>query len=322
MPNDNDTFALADIYGKAIRLAFHDAAEFDKSSTDLSGPDGCLSNSPFNNGLVEPASLVNTFIEPLWQSVCDKISRADFWALFAKIMAEEAALPEKMNIPFSYGRQDSSVCTDYNRLPDAQKGMNEIIDVFVTRMGLTLADGVVLDVSGYFKEKRVTFEPLDPSTDVTVNAWDTTPAVLDNNYFISMFIIAWLSAKVRASNGKLNLWGARTGPVIALNTDMVVGFSTSAPAAIGQHCLQSNKDFPEVDNFILCRPIDATFYPCQYGCTRNTTTNSYVGINSTKPSTFKQVMAYTQSNDLFLKDYALAFSRMTNVGYGSSSSSP
>jgi hypothetical protein len=144
MPNDNDTFALADIYGKAIRLAFHDAAEFDKSSTDLSGPDGCLSNSPFNNGLVEPASLVNTFIEPLWQSVCDKISRADFWGLFAKIMAEEAALPEKMNIPFSYGRQDSSVCsTDYNRLPDAQKGMNEIIDLFVTRMGLTLADGVV-----------------------------------------------------------------------------------------------------------------------------------------------------------------------------------
>jgi hypothetical protein len=350
MPNDNETFASADIYAKAIRLAFHDAAEFDKSSTDLSGPDGCLSNSPLNNGLVEPTSLVNTFIEPLWQSVCDKISRADFWALFAKIMAEDAALPGKMNIPFSYGRRDSSVCPDYNRLPDAQKGMNEIIDLFVTRMGLTLADGVVLqgshsvghvhqNVSGYFLENPGTFEPLDPSKDVTVNAWDTTPAVLDNNYFISMFIIAWASVKVHASNEKRNIWVALTGPVVALNTDMVVGFSISAdppnfgvdiaggntnPVDIGQACLQSNKDFPEVDNFIPCRPIDAPigFYPCQFGCTKYNTPFSYVGINTTKPSTFKQVMAYTQSNDLFLKDYASAFSRMMNVGYGSSSSSP
>lgn len=350
MPKDNDTFALADIYAKAIRLAFHDAAEFDKSASDLSGPDGCLSNSLLNKGLIEPTSLVNTFIEPLWQSVCDQISRADFWALFAKIMAEEAALPGKMNIPFSYGRQDSAICPDYNRLPDAQKGINEVVDLFVTRMGLTLADGVVLqgshsvghvhqNVSGYFLEYPGTYIPVDPSSDVTINAWDTTPAVLDNNYFISMFIIGWASVKEHASNGKRNIWFALTGPVIALNTDMAVGFSIEAPPPhfgadiagnfanggdIGQVCLQSNEDFPEVDNFIPCRPIDGGigFYPCRYGCTKYNTPFSYVGINSTKPSTFEQVMAYTQSNDLFLKDYASAFSRMINVGYGASPSSP
>jgi len=350
MPKENDTFALADIYGKAIRLAFHDAAEFDKSASDLSGPDGCLSYSFNNKGLIEPTSLVNTFIEPLWQSVCDHISRADFWALFAKLMAEEAALPGKMNIPFSFGRQDSGSCSDFNRLPNAQKGFSEIVDLFVTRMGLALADGVVLqgshsvghvhqNVSGYFLENSGTYTPIDPSTDVTVNAWDTTPAVLDNNYFISMFIIGWASVKVHASNGKLNIWGALTGPVIALNTDMAVGFlidthpphfgadiagNNSNPQDIGQVCQQSSADFPEVDNFIPCRSIDAFigFYPCLYGCTKYQTPFSYVGFNSTKPSTFKQVMSYTQSNNLFLKDYALAFSRMINVGYGTSPSSP
>ena len=79
-----------------------------------------------------------------------------------------------------------------------------------------------------------------------------------------------------------------------------------------------------MDNFIPCRPVDAGigFYPCQYGCTRYNTPFSYVGINTTKPSTFDQVMAYTQSNDIFLKDYALAFARMMNVGYGASPSNP
>lgn len=350
MPTSNDTFALADIYAKAIRLAFHDAAEFDIRASDRSGPDGCLSNSSLNNGLIEPTSLVNTFIEPLWQSVCDLISRADFWAMFSIIMAEEAALPSVLKIPFSYGRQDSGICHDYNRLPDAQKGFDEISSLFVTRMGLTLADGVVLqgshslghvhkEISGYFLEESGTYTPLDPRADVTVNAWDTTPDVLDNNYFISMFIIAWANVKVHASNGKRNIWIALTGPVVALNTDMAVGFNIDAPppyfganiagnytspADVGQVCLMNSTEYPEVNNFVPCRPEDAAlpFFPCPYGCTKYNTPFSYVGLNTTEPSTLEQVMAYTQSNDLFLKDYAKAFSRMITVGYGVSPGGP
>jgi len=66
-PNDTQRLARSNLYGKAVRLAWHDAGETDIRTNDTMGPDGCLSNSSDNNGLVEDTSLVYTFIEPLWQ---------------------------------------------------------------------------------------------------------------------------------------------------------------------------------------------------------------------------------------------------------------
>jgi len=75
-----DPFALSDIFGQSIRLAFHDAAEADVTqSSDLMGPDGCISNSASNNGLIESTSYVTTLLEPIWQMYCDSMSRGDFW---------------------------------------------------------------------------------------------------------------------------------------------------------------------------------------------------------------------------------------------------
>jgi hypothetical protein len=76
----SDVFALSHFLGASLRLAFHDAGEVDLATTDSFGSDGCLSTLERDSaGLLEEDSPVFTSIEPLWQTVCDKISRADFW---------------------------------------------------------------------------------------------------------------------------------------------------------------------------------------------------------------------------------------------------
>ena len=137
-------------------------AEFDQRTFDLMGADGCLdlTNTDSNAGMIEYDSLVNTYVEPLWQSVCDKISRADFWAMLGKMVLEIAEPTKQLKIPYYFGRKDSKLCRDgtgaltagtegvneYNnaqfsqRLPNEQFGFPEILKTFVNQMGLTLAD--------------------------------------------------------------------------------------------------------------------------------------------------------------------------------------
>ena len=139
-----DQFALSDLYGKSVRLTFHDAGEADLTNpTDTMGPDGCLSSSKDNAGLVESTSPVVTILEPIWQQYCDKISRADFWVLFAKLVIEFTAKTstDSISINYQYGRKDKSSCEAGNgRLPNGQAGLNEIQRVFVKQMGLTMDD--------------------------------------------------------------------------------------------------------------------------------------------------------------------------------------
>jgi catalase (peroxidase I) len=105
------------------------------------GPDGCLSNTGDNAGLLEAASVINTVLEPIWQKHCDVMSRADFWALFAKLVVEKADPTGSMHIDYQYGRVDSATCSaGAGRLPNAQLGHNMLQQVFVTQMGLTLDD--------------------------------------------------------------------------------------------------------------------------------------------------------------------------------------
>ena len=138
-------FKQADMAGNTLRATFHDAGEFDRRTLDLNGPDGCLSNSDPNRGMVEPTTFVVKFLEPLWQTMCDKISRADFWAMMGKIAAEAADPTGILNLPLRFGRKDSANCDGgINRLPDHQIGIAEYQRVFADQMGLSIAEGVVL----------------------------------------------------------------------------------------------------------------------------------------------------------------------------------
>ena len=137
-----DLLARSNLFGQAVRLAFHDAGEVDiQSSVDLLGPDGCMAHNGDSAGLTEATSLVNTVMEPIWQSVCDRISRADFWVLYGKMVVEAAATAIAVSVPFQYGRRDNVACeSGAGRLPSAMGGLSEISRVFESQMGLTLSD--------------------------------------------------------------------------------------------------------------------------------------------------------------------------------------
>jgi catalase (peroxidase I) len=178
------------------------------------GPDGCLSSAADNAGLVEDTSAVLTIIESAWQESCDKISRADFWVLWAKLIVEYTALPQQISIDFQFGRKDNLACEiGAGRLPSAQKGITEITRVFVTQMGLTINDAggtfilnllVVYQTNshlstlvtllgghtlGHVHTATSGYGQANADTDILINAWDPTPNVFDNKYFSSMIDI-------------------------------------------------------------------------------------------------------------------------------------
>ena len=42
LPNSNDILGRGKLFGSAVRLAFHDAGEYDIRTSDFLGPNGCL----------------------------------------------------------------------------------------------------------------------------------------------------------------------------------------------------------------------------------------------------------------------------------------
>lgn len=117
------------LFGIALRLVFHDAAEIDLTKdSDKNGPDGCISSLPDNVGLTEIDSIIKTVFEPIWLQNCDKISRADFWVLMAILTVELSEPTNSINIHFQFGRSDKQSCdyTGKSRLPSSQRGLGGI----------------------------------------------------------------------------------------------------------------------------------------------------------------------------------------------------
>ena len=204
------------LYGSAIRLVFHDAGEIDmRLVDDKLGPDGCLSSDGSSAGLTEEGSIVMQLLEPMYQQVCNLISRADFWILIGKLVLKEAIHPP-IEVAFQYGRLDNRDCEGgAGRLPDPSGGLAEINRVFVDQMGLSINEAgkiapvhydilvVTLLYSYRYYVHNLTVVTLlgahslghthvgasgfgfeDSDNAELRDAWDNTPNVLDNDYFI------------------------------------------------------------------------------------------------------------------------------------------
>lgn len=192
----SDVQGAANLFAKAMRLTWHDAAEFDQQSADSLGPDGCLTYTAGNAGLIESTSIVSLVFEPMWQNVCDKISRADFWMLLGKIVFEHSQFAAANNFTtvettYSYGRKDSADCSaGVGRLPSAQSPDTEFDRVFVKQLGLSMSDAVTLlgahTLGHVHLENSGYGSTVDPSLNPTTNAFDLTPNVFDNSYYQQM----------------------------------------------------------------------------------------------------------------------------------------
>lgn len=146
---NTNTLQRSDLFGSAVRLAFHDAGEIDiQNPSDTLGPDGCLASHGGSEGLTEKMVITNMYIEPIWQTMCDRINRADFIALFGTVAVERAA-DFAIDLTYQYGRRDNIECEGgAGRLPDGEGGLEELQRVFVDQMGLTMDDAgrVYLDL--------------------------------------------------------------------------------------------------------------------------------------------------------------------------------
>jgi hypothetical protein len=122
LPVVEDRIALI---GSTVRLAYHDAGEFDgrwdalgstvtppRPVSDPYGPDGCLTEAGDHAGLNGALDETNVILEPIWQDFCASISRADFWVLaatFALWGADPTGTLEDI-LPVTFGRVDNCNC--------------------------------------------------------------------------------------------------------------------------------------------------------------------------------------------------------------------
>ena len=283
---------------------FHDAGEVDITKTDLLGPDGCLNVNTDNAGLLETTSPVFITIEPLWQQVCDQITRADFWALLGKAVVEKAAGKNAISINYQFGRKDNAVCTaGAGRLPSAQGGIGTIQQVFVTQMGLTLDDTVTLigaHTLGHVHTANSGYGLPNANTNILINAWDSTPTVFDNQYYKSLLNVAW---DWKQPDGPTKSVFTTPANQVMLGTDMVLGYPANTAAVVGGSIVGTPGQH--------CGPTSAN-PPAAYGCNAP----SFSAPATTAPSTFALATSYAANNALFLTNFATSYTKMTTVGYG------
>jgi len=274
--NQSNNQQKAAIFGAALRLSFHDAGEFMSTSSDLLGPDGCLSTSNTDNvGLIEPTSVVVTIFEPMWQKYCSSISRADFWALMGKLSAQSAVAAGgvQIAIPFHYGRKDSVTCNvGAGRLPQAlTTSFSTTTGFFSANLGLTLQDTVTLlgaHSVGKVSPNKSGFGINPPPNDPLVsNTWDITPHILDNKYYVALLDIPWTLAPAQTGQfTKKQDYVDQNGKTIMLNSDMSMAYvidpSKAGVPSVGRCGGQGNRiAFLEFSHFIsqILTPF-STFY--------------------------------------------------------------
>jgi len=315
--NTESEWVRSNIFGAAIRWAFHDAGEFRADADDTFGPDGCLSRSEANSGLMESDVIAQAVLLPIWNKYCDKLSRADFIALIGAWSAEMGDRSKTLYIPKYWGRKDNEHCNNgAGRLPGHQLGNAETKQTFMDNMKLGMHEAVALfgghtvghvhtEFSGFGYQDSEAERKANPST----NAWDETPGDFDNEYFESLINEPWLNAQ-RGPDPTKNIWLVDEDnheKTIMLNADMDVGFF------IDTNCSDMSST-PIGDIGELCA-TDA-LPGGKYGCVKSNgqvvagwPTNVY-GHN-----TYAQCIAYIESNAKFLADFASAFSAMSSAGY-------
>lgn len=125
-----------------------------------------------NNGLI----IARDLLQPIKDSY-PNISYADLYQLASVAAIEFSGGPK---VPFRMGRIDAEAvkCTPDGRLPDAEKRMDHLRDVFY-RMGLNDKEITVLSGAhtlGRAHKDRSGFE----------GPWTKVPVVFDNSYFVEI----------------------------------------------------------------------------------------------------------------------------------------
>ncbi|KAL0422904.1 UNVERIFIED_CONTAM: L-ascorbate peroxidase 3 [Sesamum latifolium] len=122
-----------------LRLAWHDAGTYDVN-TKTGGPNGSIRNEEeYTHGANSGLKIALEFCEQV-KSKCPRITYADLYQLAGVVAVEVTGGP---TVDFVPGRKDSKISPKEGRLPDANKGVPHLKEVFY-RMGLSDKDIVAL----------------------------------------------------------------------------------------------------------------------------------------------------------------------------------
>ncbi len=213
------TLKVGRFVGGIVRLAFHDAVEYDPALGLRA--DGCVDVARAGNrGLLR----VVTALDPLWLPYCSVMSRADFWHYAAKVAIETACpyVPEiaaalfapvtlgtlsGYAIPFRAGRLDRRACAATAALPNAEGGVAELQVSMMDRLGLGVEQLVAL-LGAH------TLGGASAENSGYNGTWTDRPDLFTTEYYKNLLV--WLlAAHARAdpvTGAALQQWGFSTAP--------------------------------------------------------------------------------------------------------------
>lgn len=159
-----------------VRLAWHDAGTYN-AADKTGGANGSIRFNPEkSHGANSGLNIAMDLLQPI-KDKYPNISYADLYQL-ASVQAIEFSGGPK--IPFQMGREDAreADCTPDGRLPDADKGMNHLRDIFY-RMGFN--DLEITTLSGAHTLGRA-----HPDRSGFDGPWTKIPVVFDNSYYVEI----------------------------------------------------------------------------------------------------------------------------------------
>ncbi|KVI04093.1 L-ascorbate peroxidase 3-like [Cynara cardunculus var. scolymus] len=157
-----------------LRLAWHDAGTYD-ATTKTGGPNGSIRNEEeFSHGSNNGLKIAIDFCEEI-KSKHPRITYADLYQLAGVVAVEVTGGP---TVDFVPGRKDSRISPKEGRLPNANKGVPHLRDIFY-RMGLSDKDIVALSGGHTLGKAHADRSGFD-------GPWTREPLKFDNSYFVEL----------------------------------------------------------------------------------------------------------------------------------------
>lgn len=141
-----DLRARGGFLGGILRMAAHDAMDYDPSLPNPMGPDGCYDPNHPNNAGLETVWSDQSALRKLHMEKYPHIARADFWIACANAVIRQTSIGQDLDMKnkFRWGRKDSDSCSGQaDRLP-VTTSCSQHEEVFINRMRMTWADVVAL----------------------------------------------------------------------------------------------------------------------------------------------------------------------------------
>eukprot|EP00804_Cyclotella_cryptica_P029090 CCRYP_005275-RB/>CCRYP_005275-RB protein AED:0.07 eAED:0.07 QI:278/0.6/0.83/1/0.6/0.5/6/445/730 len=220
----SDNIARSHFLGGIVRLAAHDFMDFDRSSSEKYGPDGCFDPAhDANRGLPDDVWCETCLLRSLYEAKYSRLSRADFWIASANAVIRQTSINNTLDLKehFTWGRIDKDSCQGSgDRIPAPTK-CSEVESAFLVRMGLEWRDAVALLGAHSLGRGNASFSGHEG---VWVDNADDAQ-VFDKQYYEELYLNAW---RPRNAGKEEQDWTTgydadsinNTNPRLMLNTDL------------------------------------------------------------------------------------------------------